>query len=460
MGSRSMMRTAAATAVVLLVTAPVAGAVNPPVVDPGAQPPAGTAGPTGAMSQRSECVTTGVRPGSDPAAVTANQTMLDLSGAAQYSRGDGQTVAVIDTGVRPGPRLPNVVGGGDYLASGDGLTDCDGHGTLVAGIIGGQPGPDGFSGVAPGARLLSIRQASPRFSPNAGGKDPAAVQASVEIETLARAVVHAADLGATVINISTATCLTPDKLGDQQALGAALRYAAIDKDVVIIAAAGNSGASMDGTPGTQCASNPLGDPSRPGDPRNWGGVTSVSVPSVWQPYVLSVAALTSDGQPTDFTMAGPWVGIAGPGENIVSVSNDAAGGLANGMPDGRGGMAPLNGTSFAAAYVAGTAALVRSRNPGMHADEVVRRLTATAHNAAQAPSNVVGVGALDPVGALTWTVNPASDTAPSTKRVAAPTPPASVDHTPRTVAFVGTAALAVAVIAVMVITRKRKEELE
>ncbi|QEN16965.1 type VII secretion-associated serine protease mycosin [Mycolicibacterium sp. ELW1] len=455
-----MMRAAAVAAVVLLVAAPAAGAVNPPVADPGAQPPAGTAGPTAGMSQRSECVTTGLRPGSDPAGVSPNQKMLDLAGAQKYSRGEGQTVAVIDTGVRPGPRLPNVVGGGDYLSSGDGLTDCDGHGTLVAGIIGGQPGPDGFSGVAPGARLLSIRQASPRFSPSAGGRDPASVQANVEIETLARAVVHAADLGATVINISTTTCLTPDKLGDQQTLGAALRYAAIDKDAVIVAAAGNAGASMDGTPGTQCASNPPGDSANTGDPRNWAGVSSVSVPSWWQPYVLSVAALTADGQPTDFTMAGPWVGVAAPGENVVSLSNDAGGGLANGMPDGRGGMSPLNGTSFAAAYVAGAAALVRSRNPGMRSDEVVRRLTATAHNAAQAPSNLVGAGALDPVGALTWTVSPASDMAPATKRVAAPTPPSPVDHTPRTVAFIGTAVLAAAVIMVAVVTRRRKEERE
>jgi membrane-anchored mycosin MYCP len=457
-----MMRAAAVAAVVLLVTAPVAGAVDPPVADPATPPPPGTAGPTGAMSQRSECVTTGIRPGTDPGEVSANQMMLNLSGAQTYSRGDGQTVAIIDTGVRPGPRLPNVTGGGDYLAVGDGLTDCDGHGTLVAGIIAGQPGPDGFSGVAPGARLLSIRQTSPRFSPNAGGRDLASVQSSVEIETLARAVVHAADLGATVINISTAACLAPDRLGDQQTLGAALRYAAIDKDVVIVSAAGNSGAATTGEPGMQCASNPVGDPERPADPRNWAGVTSVSVPSWWQPYVLSVAALTADGQPSNFTMAGPWVGIAAPGENIVSVSNDAGGGLANGMPDGRGGMAPLDGTSFAAAYVAGTAALIRSRNPGMHADEVVRRLTATAHNGAQAPSNLVGAGTLDPVGALTWTINAGADTvpAPATKHLAAPAPPPVADHTPRTVAFVGTAVLAAAVVAVAVMSRRRKEELE
>ena len=143
----------------------------------------------------------------------------------------------------------------------DGLTDCDGHGTLVAGIIAGQPGPDGFSGVAPGARLLSIRQTSPRFSPNAGGKDPASVRAALDIETLARAVVRAADLGASVINLSTAACLAPDRLGDQQTLGAAFRYAAIDKDVVIVSAAGNSGAGIAGAPGAQCASNPVGDPA-------------------------------------------------------------------------------------------------------------------------------------------------------------------------------------------------------
>ncbi len=453
-----MMRIAAAAAAVLLVTAPVAGAVNPPVVDPGAQPPAGTASPTGTMSQRAECVTTGIRPGSDPAGVSANQAMLDLAGAAQYSRGEGQTVAVIDTGVRPGPRLPNVTGGGDYLSAGDGLTDCDGHGTLVAGIIGGQPGPDGFTGVAPAARLLSIRHSSPRFAPNAGGKDPASVQAIVEIETLARAVVRAADLGATVIAITTTTCLSPDNLGDQQTLGAALRYAAIDKDVVIVAAAGDSAST--GGPGAPCASNPLGDPDQPNDPRNWAGVGSVSVPSWWRQYVLSVAALTAEGQPTDFTMAGPWVGIAAPGQGIVSISNDAAGGLANGMPDGRGGMTPLDGTGYAAAYVAGTAALIRSRYPALAADEVVRRLTATAHNGAQAPSNLVGAGTVDPVGALTWTVNPVGDSAPTTKHVAAPTPPPPADHTARTVAFIGTAVLAAVVVAVAVVSRRRKEELE
>ncbi|MGY4712623.1 type VII secretion-associated serine protease mycosin [Mycolicibacterium sp. CBM1] len=454
-----MMRLAAVAVVILVAGSAPAGAVSPPVADPGAVPPPGAAGPTASMRQRAECVTTGVRPGTDPAAVSPNQVMLNLAGALAYSRGEGQTVAVIGTGVRPGPRLPNVIGGGDYLTGGDGLTDCDGYGTAVAGIIGGQPGPDGFAGVAPGVRLVSIRQSSPRFAPAADGRESADVQAAIEIQSLARAVVRAADAGATVITISTVVCLAPNELGDQQTLGAALRYAAVDKDAVIVAAAGDSGANTVGAPATRCGSNPLGAPSSTGDPRNWSGVTSVSVPSWWQPYVLSAGALTADGQPAGFTMAGPWVGIAAPGQNIVSLSNDAAGGLADGTSDGRGGMTPLDGTSYAAAYVAGVAALVRSRYPALRANEVVHRLTSTAHNGAQAPSNLVGTGALDPVGALTWTVDSADDTmtAPLTKRVAAPPPPPANDYTSRTLAFAATGVLAV-LVAGAALVRRRKEE--
>ncbi len=447
-------------------TCPSALAIDQPKVDPGVPPPSGTPGPVQPMEQRGPCSTSGVIPGSDPGAVAPSQAMLNLPAAWQFSRGDGQLVAVIDTGVRPGPRLPNVDPGGDFVETTDGLTDCDGHGTLVAGIIAGQPsGEDGFAGVAPAARVLSIRTTSAKFSPRTPGGDPLLARASLDIATLGRAIVHAADLGARVINISAITCLPADRPIDQAALGAAIRYAAVDKDAVIVAAGGNSGPTGSVAGGTSCESNPLTDLSRPDDPRNWAGVTSVSIPSWWQPYVLSVASLTPEGLPSKFTMAGPWVGIAAPGEHIVSISNGDGGGLANGLPDNHQQLVALSGTSYAAGYVSGVAALVRSKYPELTATQVMHRITATAHNGARAPSNVVGAGTVDPVAALTWQLpaGPQTGGAPvaPAKPVAVPPAPAPKDSTPRTVALAGTAALAALVAAAGAIAaiaaRRRKD---
>ncbi len=55
------------------------------------------------------------------------------------TRGAGQTVAVIDTGVARHPRLPGLIPGGDYVSTGDGTGDCDAHGTIVAGLIAAAP---------------------------------------------------------------------------------------------------------------------------------------------------------------------------------------------------------------------------------------------------------------------------------------------------------------------------------
>jgi membrane-anchored mycosin MYCP len=425
---------------VAMVGCPTAGAVTPPEVDSAAEPPPGAAGPVQTMSQRGACTVTGLIAGTDATAAGPNQQTLDLTEAWRYSRGDGQTVAVIDTGVRPGPRLLNVEAGGDFIASTDGLTDCDGHGTMVAGLIAGQPGADGFSGVAPGAQLLSIRQTSAKFSPNQPGQDPVIVEANNDIATLARAVVRAADLGAKIINISSVACIPANTTIDQTALGAALRYAAVEKDVVIVAAAGNTGGGIAG--GTACTANPSTDPARPDDPRNWAGVTSVSTPSWWQPYVLSVGALDPLGQPAPFSMSGPWLGLAAPGENITSLSNSPEGGLANGQPNDKGELAPVSGTSYAAAYVSGVAALVRSRFPELSAEQVVRRLTITARGADRSPSSLVGAGTVDPVAALTWDVPGPGSPAETTKPVAAPPEQVQQDSTGRNVAYIGTAVLA------------------
>ncbi|WP_167098055.1 type VII secretion-associated serine protease mycosin [Mycobacterium sp. DL592] len=426
-----------------VLCAPPAWGVDPPQVDASAVPPPGTTGSAIPLVQRLECETTGLIQGTDVATPAPAQRALDLQSAWQFSRGEGQTVAVIDTGVQPGPRLPDLSGGGDYIGAGDGLADCDGHGTAVAGLIAGRPGPDGFSGVAPAARLVSIRQTSDKFGPRIPGDDPTAARAAAEISSLARAVVRAADLGARVINISSVICLPAGSGPDQSLLGAALRYAAVDKDVVIVAAAGNSG-PVGLTAGTACQSN-QGD---------WAGVTTVSVPSWWQPYVLSVGSVAADGQPSTFTMSGPWLGLAAPGENVLSLSNSGDG-LANGAPTDRGKLTPLSGTSFSAAYVSGVAALVRSRFPQLSAPQVVERLTATAHRGARSPSTLVGAGTVDPVAALTWQL-PAPQVA-AREQIAAPAPQPVENHTPRTIALAGTAVLAAAVAVVAFTANRRKD---
>ena len=61
-----------------------------------------------------------------------------------------------------------------------------------------------------------------------------------DVDTMARAVRTAADLGATVINISSVACARDSALDDRP-LGAALAYAVDTKNVVVVAAAGNAG---------------------------------------------------------------------------------------------------------------------------------------------------------------------------------------------------------------------------
>lgn len=158
-------------------------------------------------------------------------------------------------------------------------------------------------------------------------------------------------------------------------------------------------------------------------------------------------------------MAGPWVGIAAAGEQIVSLGNGPDPGLVNGQPSNREPLVAINGTSFAAAYVSGVAALVRSRFPQLSAHQVLNRLVASAHNPARSPSNVVGAGVIDPVAALTWDITD-GDKLPSQMPVVHIAPPAPAPHDdprPRLIAFgAGAAVVAAAVIAATVIGMRRE----
>ncbi|MFY9767477.1 MAG: S8 family serine peptidase, partial [Mycobacterium sp.] len=158
-GSRRLrpLRAAAVAATTLIVASVAlsgspAYAINPPGIDPAAVPPDSPPGPMQPMKQTAYCTEVGVLPGTDFRVQPKYLDMLNLPEAWRFGRGAGVKVAVIDTGVAPHPRLPHLIPGGDYvMAGGDGLSDCDAHGTLVASMIAASPA-SGAPSEAPGPR--------------------------------------------------------------------------------------------------------------------------------------------------------------------------------------------------------------------------------------------------------------------------------------------------------------------
>lgn len=476
--SRRLIATTTTVALIGVTAAvPSAGAVSPPAVDTALVPADGRPGPDEPMRQSNLCAQLIAADAPNVAVPPPGFTMLNISDAWRYSTGHGVTVAVIDTGVQPNPRLP-VLPGGDYITGGDGLTDCDGHGTIVASIVAAAPqgspmpapmppspafpgpqrtlsrtaandtapgAPDGVVGVAPHSSILSIRQSSRAFQPANPGGDLDSRRTAGTISTLARAIVHAANLGAHVINIGVAACVPAADPLDQGAIGAAVWYAATVKDSVLVAAAGNAG--EDG-----CAQNPT-----PG--RDWQQVKTVSSPSWFTDYVLSVGAVDQTGAPTGQSLAGPWIGVAAPGVQITGLSPQT-GKAVNAYPPPRPGedAIPLWGTSFAAAYVGGVAALVRAKFPGLSAHQVIHRIQQTAHNPPGGVDTRVGYGLVDPVAALTFNVPPGERVAPGAqaRMLTPPAPPPPADHRARHAALAFVVAVIACTALAAVISRARR----
>ncbi|OAN34509.1 type VII secretion-associated serine protease mycosin [Mycolicibacterium iranicum] len=386
------LRVLAVSAIAFAQSAPPAHAVSPPAVDERRLPDAGPPAPEHPTAQHDECATA-------PPAATAEPGQLggmDLPSVWALTRGAGQTVAVIDTGVTRHRRLPHLVPGGDYVSRHDGTNDCDGHGTIVAGIIGATPDatdPEGFTGIAPDVSVLSIRQSSNKFH---AVDDPGGTGVG-DVATLAAAVRTAADLGATVINISTVACVPADTVPADDALGAALSYAVDVKNVVVVTAAGNVGG-----PG-QCQDH------NPRDAAGADQVSTVASPAWYDDLVLAVGSVAADGTPSAFSLAGPWVDVAAPGEGVVSLAS-AGDGLVDVAPSG----APLSGTSYAVPVVSAVAALVRARSPELTARQVMQRIEDTAHSSSSGWNPVVGHGTIDPLSAVSG-----PGVRPSTPRAAA-----------------------------------------
>ncbi len=377
----------------------------------------------------------------------AGQRRLRIRQAQQFATGRDQRIAVIDSGVQPHPRLAGrLIDGGDYIENRSGLFDCDGHGTVVAGLIAAAPDPSTrFVGVAPAAQLLAVRQASTFYAVqlrrlDTGEQIPSPMAG--DTVSMARAVMRAVQLGATVINISEAACFPaePDQVNAPD-LQAAVHHAVEHNVVVVVAAANTSGA---------CKQN-----SR-------GPVTTISSPGWFDDDVLTVAATDDEGRPADFSIRGPWVDVAAPGTGAISL---AAGqpGLTSELIDVGGEPRALNGTSFATPYVAGLAALVRDRYPNLTARAVMHRIERTARHPAGASgrNEDLGYGMIDPVAALTAVL---PEEHPAQAQPALPTSldvgKPSDDAPARTIALVGSGAalglLGLTLVVVQTVERHRR----
>ncbi|GAA1314622.1 type VII secretion-associated serine protease mycosin [Pseudonocardia xinjiangensis] len=421
-------------ATALALTGQAAPAMAHPVPPPIAVPPPAGEPPesTPGLRAPSRCTPPEAdpEPAADPIA-----TRLRLPELHRLATGRGQLVAVIDTGVYPHPLLGDRVrGAGDYLTGGDGLDDCDGHGTAVAGLLAAaaEPGSRGRAatpiGIAPRARLLAIRQSSPSFEvPGPGGT----TRPAGDTRTLAESVVLAVRKGADVVNISEAVCLSAAQAATAGAdLQAALSFAA-RSDVVVVAAAGNVGSGSCVEP----------------------GAGQVSLPGWYDDQLLAVGAVGPDDAPASFTVPGPWVDVAAPGTGLRSLA--VGGGTTS---------TGVEGTSFAAPWVSGLAALVRERYPELTARQVTDRILATARPPARGRDDRVGHGVIDPVAALTAVpavLHPAPEPAAAVTVVAelpgtAPRPAAPSSGPPVDLVAAGLLLLAGAAAAVLLRRRPRR----
>jgi type VII secretion-associated serine protease mycosin len=256
--------------------------------------------------------------------------------------GIGVIVAVVDSGSGPHPDLAeNLLPGRSFFGSvesQDGTDiDASGHGSHVAGIIASVANNGiGGSGVAPNAKILPIKVLD-----QAGQGDARDVAAGVR---------YAADNGAKVINLSLGGAT------ESSSLTQAITYAN-DKGALVVAAAGNGGAS---------------------DRPKWPASLDLT---------LAVTAVDQANNATSFDQRGDYIDIAAPGANVVSTA--------------KGDYITLSGTSMAAGFVAGAAALLFAAEPRVTNTQVRDILLRTATDIGEPGRDLTfGVGLINMVAAL------------------------------------------------------------
>ena len=270
--------------------------------------------------------------------------------------GAGVDIALIDSGVAPveGLNTPGkVINGPDlsFESQAENLRYLDtfGHGTNMAGIIAGHDeganpktstDPNDFMGIAPDARLISIKVADSH-----GNTDVSQVIAAIDW-----VVQHAHDRGLNirVLNLSFGTQSKQSYLIDPLAMAAEVAW---HRGIAVVAAAGNSGRAARG----------IADPA-------------------YDPYVIAAGAADHHGSAAylwwtvaDFSQAGNGVrnpDILAPGAHIGSL-RVAGSYIDEKYPSGRVGTRYFrgSGSSQATAVVAGALALMFQQHPSMTPDQ-------------------------------------------------------------------------------------------
>ncbi|WP_374773198.1 type VII secretion-associated serine protease mycosin [Streptomyces sp. NBC_01310] len=274
------------------------------------------------------------------------------------TRGDGVTVAVLDTGVDDShPDLAGqVLDGTDLIGMGAGRGDraWARHGTAMAGIIAGHGhGPSrgqGVLGIAPQARILPVRVILEEGDPGrAKARDSKG-------GALAEGIRWAADHGADVINMSLGD--DSDSAHHEAGEDEAVQYA-LGKGVVVVASAGNGGETGD----------------------------RVSYPAAY-PGVIAVTAVDRRGKKAKFSTRNWYATVSAPGVDVVIADPDRS------YYEGWG-------TSAAAAFVSGAVALVKAAHPDLSPAQIKKLLEDTASNApAGGRDDARGHGLVDPAAAL------------------------------------------------------------
>jgi type VII secretion-associated serine protease mycosin len=342
-------RRALLAATAILASAILASAIPAPAITAPAARPA----PAGITVPAPPAQLTQIRAAEMPAL-----DEVDVPAAWRVTKGKDILVAVLDTGVDP--TVPDLSGqvavGPDELPGVDppGYQLPREHGTYIASLIAGHGqghgGDVGVIGVAPQARILSVRVIPDDSEPGLAAYNDKPRYANA----IATGIKYAVRSGARVINMS---------LGSKQATGglrAAIAYA-ISRGVVIVASAGNSGTS--------------------------GAFAPYDYPASFT-GVIAAAALNPDGARAPFSEQNSSVIISAPGVDVVGAG-----------PGGE--YINADGTSPAAAFVSGVAALILSKYPALPPTLVEQAIITSASHQPVGGYNVdVGFGEVDAAAAL------------------------------------------------------------